>query len=139
MLHIQKLSVGTETPEGLAEWQATKRAQTNDGYPQHITRMWPKRAAELLDGGSIFWVIKGVMQCRQKIIRLDEYHRDGIRYCAIVSDPNLIRTTATPRRAFQGWRYLNPDDAPPDLRAGHTSDDQLPTDLSKALADIGVL
>jgi hypothetical protein len=138
MLHLQKLSVGTETPEGLAEWQATKRAQTDDGLPRHITRMWPKREAELLDGGSIFWVIKGVMQCRQRILRLDEIMRDGVRYCAIVSDPQLIRTAATPRRAFQGWRYLAAPDAPPDLRKDHQSDTTLPPQLSQALADIGV-
>lgn len=139
MLHLQKLSVGTETPEGLADWQATKRAQTADGYPQHITRMWPKRDADLLDGGSIFWVIKGVMLCRQRIIRLDEYMRDGVRYCAIVSDPTLVRVAATPRRAFQGWRYLPACDAPPDLRAGQKNEDPLPTELSQALAEIGVI
>ena len=139
MLNLQKLSVGTETPEDLAKWQATRRAQTNDGYPQHVTRMWPKREAELLDGGSIYWVIKGVMLCRQRIIRLDEYMRDGKRYCAIVSDPNLVRVAAAPRRAFQGWRYLAAGDAPPDLRADQSHEDALPADLSKALADIGVL
>lgn len=138
MLHLQKLSVGTETVEGLAEWQSTKRAQTEDGLPRHITRMWPKREAELLDGGSIFWVIKGVMLCRQHIVRLDEYWRDGIRYCAIVSDPELTRIAATPRRAFQGWRYLKSEDAPVDLTANQQTEVALPTELSKALADIGV-
>lgn len=138
MLHLQKLSVGTETVDGLADWQATKRAQTDDGFPRHITRMWPKREAELLDGGSIFWVIKGVMLCRQPIVRLDEYYRDGIRYCAIVCAPGLIRTAATPRRAFQGWRYLQAADAPPDLKAGKQDETPLPATLSRALADIGV-
>ena len=138
MLHLQKLSVGTETAEDLADWQATKRAQTEDGLPRHITRMWPKREAELLDGGSIYWVIKGVILCRQRLVRLDEYMRDGVRYCAIVCDPTLVRTAATPRRAFQGWRYLAATDAPPDLRSGKRDDTPLPATLSRALADIGV-
>ncbi len=138
MLHLQKLSVGTETVEGLADWQASKRAQSDDGHPRHITRMWPKREDELLDGGSIFWVIKGVMLARQRIVRLDEYWRDGIRYCAITCDKDLIRVAATPRRAFQGWRYLKPEDAPADLRPGQQQQDTLPPSLSKALADIGV-
>ena len=72
-LHLQKLSVGTETVAGLTKWQETKRAQAPDGKPRHVTRMWPKREAELLDGGSIFWVIKGMVLCRQPIARLDEY------------------------------------------------------------------
>lgn len=138
MLHLQKLSVGTETVADLAAWQATKRAQSPDGYPRHITRMWPKREAELLDGGSIYWVIKGVILCRQRLVRLDEYMREGIRYCAITCDPELVRTEATPRRAFQGWRYFNPEDAPRDLGAGAQNEETLSPSLSKALADIGV-
>ena len=107
--------------------------------PQHVTRMWPKREAELLNGGSIFWVIKGVILCRQKILRLDEYHSaDGIRRCAIVSDPTLVRVEATPKRAFQGWRYLTADDAPSDLPEGRQDEAPIPPELSKALAAIGV-
>jgi len=111
-VNLLKLSVGTEDVAGLAAWQATKRAQTDDGYPRHVTRMWPKRDAEILNGGSIFWVIKGVILARQSILRLDEYNSaDGIRRCAIVCDTPLIRVAATPKRAFQGWRYLTPEDA----------------------------
>src|SRR6056297_891592 len=98
-LHLQKLSVGTETVEDLTAWQATRRAQTPDGLPRHVTRMWPKREAELLNGGSIFWVIKGMILCRQSIVRLDEYDSaDGVRRCAIVLDPEVVRVAATPRR-----------------------------------------
>ena len=140
MLHLQKLSVGTETVEDLEGWQATRRAQTPDGYPRHVTRMWPKREAELLDGGSIFWVIKGVILCRQPILRLDEYiGADGIRRCAIVLEPELTRVAATPRRPFQGWRYLKPADAPPDLSKSRQGEEPLPAELSAALAEIGVL
>ena len=139
-VHLIKLSVGTECIEDLAAWQATKRAQAPDGLPRHVTRMWPRRAAEVLNGGSIYWVIKGVIQCRQKIRRLDEYEgQDGIRRCAIVLDPAIIRTQSSLKRPFQGWRYLVPADAPPDLPKGRASEDPLPVELNRALAEIGVL
>ena len=138
-VNLVKLSVGTEDVANLAAWQATKRAQTDDGLPRHITRMWPKREAEILNGGSIYWVIKGVILCRQQILRLDEYTgADGIRRCAIVGKPGLIRVEATPKRAFQGWRYLPATDAPRDLPAGRQTEEALPPELTKALADIGV-
>lgn len=138
-VNLVKLSVGTEDIAGLAAWQATKRAQAEDGCPRHITRMWPKRAAEILNGGSIFWVIKGVILCRQPILRLDEYlSADGITRCAIVCKPGLIRVEATPKRPFQGWRYLPATDAPADLPDGRQMEEPLPPELSKALADIGV-
>lgn len=138
-VNLLKLSVGTENMADLAAWQATKRAQTPDGYPRHITRMWPKREAEILNGGSIYWVIKGVILCRQTIVRLDEYiGDDGIRRCAIVGQPDLVRVAATPKRPFQGWRYLPVADAPNDLTEGQQDEDPLPSELSKALADIGI-
>ncbi|MEM8538409.1 MAG: DUF1489 domain-containing protein [Pseudomonadota bacterium] len=137
--HLVKLSVGTETVADLGAWQGTKRAQTDDGMPRHITRMWPKRQAEILNGGSIFWVIKGVILCRQPILRLDEYlSADGITRCAIVCKPGLIRVQATPKRAFQGWRYLAPEDAPQDLPDHRQSEDALPPDMAKALSALGI-
>ena len=139
-VHLIKLSVGTEDVDDLAAWQATPHAKTADGLPRHVTRMWPKREDEVLNGGSIYWVIKGLVQCRQRILRLDEVDRgDGIRRCAIVLEPGLIRTAAAPKRPFQGWRYLAPGDAPPDLRPGREADDVLPPELDGALAEIGVL
>ncbi len=139
-VHLVKLSVGTESVEGLALWQSSDRAQGSDGLPRHVTRMWPKRSDDLLNGGSIYWVIKGFIQCRQRIVRLDEVdHGDGIRRCAIVLEPGLIRTTTAQKRPFQGWRYLSPDDAPADLPQGRDNDDTLPPDLAGALADIGLL
>ena len=137
-LHLIKLSVGTESVDTLADWQASKPAQSADGLPRHVTRMWPKREAQLLNGGSIFWVIKGFIQCRQRILRLDEVIReDGIRFCAIVLDPQLHRTTNARRRPFQGWRYLTADDAPKDLQKGSANAD-LPPELMASLADIGI-
>jgi len=115
-------------------------AQTRDGLPRHVTRMWPKRSEELLAGGSIYWIIKGAVLCRQKLIRLDEaIGSDGIRRCAIVTDPELIAVAATPKRAFQGWRYLQPNDAPPDLAQARPNDDTLPAEMQAALTYIGIL
>ena len=139
-LHLQKLSVGTENVADLAAWQASKRAQAPDGLPRHVTRMWPKRAEELLSGGSIYWVVKGSLLCRQRIIRLDEYiGTDGIRRCAIVIDPELIHVVPSLKRPFQGWRYLKPADAPRDLPVGRENEEALPPSLSAALAEIGIL
>lgn len=139
-IHLIKLSVGTESVDDLIAWQTRQEAQTGDGFPRHVTRMWPRRESEVLNGGSIYWVIKGVVQARQPILRLDEVKRqDGIRRCAIVLDPELIRTAPAIKRPFQGWRYLEPKDAPPDLTPGRASDDDLPPDLSAKLAEIGVL
>lgn len=140
MIHLIKLSVGTESIDDLAVWQNSTRARGEDGLPRHVTRMWPRRESEVLNGGSIYWVIKGVIQCRQRILRLDEVTRaDGIRRCGIVLDPALIRTQGALRRPFQGWRYLAPEDAPPDLPPGRDSEEALPDALNRALAEIGVL
>ena len=139
-INLVKLSVGTETVENLAYWQVSPTTQTRDGLPRHITRMWPKRGEELLNGGSIYWVIKGVILCRQRVLRLDEVTgADGIRRCAIVSDPQLVPVAATPKRAFQGWRYLQTTDAPPDLSQAQRNDDALPPELQAALENIGIL
>ena len=139
-IHMVKLSVGTESIEELMRWQAMTRAQGPDGAPRHVTRMWPKQESALLNGGSIFWVIKGFIQCRQRILRLDEViGQDEIRRCAIVLDPELVHTTTAIKRPFQGWRYLKPDDAPIDLSPDRKDEDHLPVELAGALADIGIL
>lgn len=139
-IHLVKLCVGAEKVEDLTDWQAQRLAQTGQDAPRHVTRMWPKRSAELLNGGSLYWVFKGVILARQRILRLDEVlGEDGIRRCGIVLDREAVRTAASARKPFQGWRYLNPEDAPPDLRPGRQSDDALPPELQRALADLGIL
>ena len=138
-INLIKLSVGTESVEGLMAWQDLRRVETGDPLPRHVTRMWPKREDELINGGSIFWVIKGVIQARQKILRLEEVtHSDGIRRCALVFDPELIRVENALRRPFQGWRYLKAEEAPCDLTQARAFEDSLPPQLSAALAEIGV-
>jgi hypothetical protein len=139
-LHLIKLSVGTETVDDLEAWQIMRRAERADGCSRHVTRMWPKREAELLAGGSMYWVIKGSIQARQQIVGLEEViGADGIRRCGIVLSPELFRTQTALRRPFQGWRYLKADDAPPDLPQGRQSEEPLPAELANALSEIGVI
>ena len=139
-LNILKLSVGTTDVADLAHWQADRRWQSPDGLPWHITRMWPKRTEEVLAGGSVYWVIKGLILARQRILRLDPVAgEDGVDRCAIVLHPDLVRVAPTPRQPFQGWRYLDPADSPPDLSAPKAGEEALPPALSRALAEIGVI
>ena len=100
--------------------------------------MWPRREAELLDGGSLYWVIRGRVLARQRLLGLEPRHgADGITRCALRLDPGVVRTLPQPRRAFQGWRYLRPQDAPADLPAAPAA--AMPPRLALELAEIGVL
>lgn len=143
-LHLVKLCVGAASIEDLAEWQRENRqCKTRDGKTGvfHPTYQFPKRREELLDGGSLYWVIRGTILVRQKLIALDDGTRDdGTPCCHIVLAPPLIAVRPTPRRAFQGWRYLDGEDAPPDLKSGKT--DQvaiMPAEMRKKLADLGLI
>jgi hypothetical protein len=139
MLHLLKLCVGADSVEDLLDWQRSQRPHWPEGRAIHVTRMWPKREAEVLDGGSLYWVIKGVILARQRITDLQEVTLgDGILRCALVLDQEVIRTEAAPRRPFQGWRYLDPAEAPRDLPKGRVKDDPLPPALAQALAEIGL-
>jgi hypothetical protein len=138
-IHILKLCVGCDSVEDLKAWYAQNPSTLPGGARRHVTRMWPKREAEILDGGSLYWVIKGQVLCRQRIIGLDRIEgADGILRCGIRLDPEVIRTSGAPRRPFQGWRYLAPADAPADLRRAAPGDDALPPGLAEALAEFGV-
>ncbi len=142
-LHLIKLCVGTECVEDLAEWQAQRmaerRAAEADPCPVHVTRMWPRREAELLAGGSLFWVIKGFVLARQRIRALEPREgADGVRRCALLLEPEILRTSPQPRRPFQGWRYLPAAEAPRDLAGGAGLAD-LPPALMAQLDAMGVL
>lgn len=138
-VNLLKLCVGTETVEELAAWQTMRRKLWPDTMPRHITRMWPKREAEVLNGGSLYWVFKGVILARQHITAFEERRgEDGILRCALVLDPEIVRTEPAPRRPFQGWRYLSVEDAPRDLPKGRKAEEALPPELARALADIGL-
>lgn len=141
-VHIVKLSVGTESVEDLGRWQAGRRALNKRATGRdeifHTTRMVPKRRDDILDGGSIYWVIKGVIQARQRIVGLrDAAREDGTRCCQILLDPELTLVRPTPRRAFQGWRYLDVSDAPSDLDGALASGlDGLPPGMRRELAEL---
>lgn len=138
-LNIVKLCVGATSVEDLLDWHAAHRHIWPKGTTRHITRMYPKRVAELLEGGSLFWVIKGVILARQTLLDFQEVRgEDGIARCAFVLDAHVIRTEPAPRRAFQGWRYLDPAESPRDLPQGRGAEVALPADLARALADIGL-
>lgn len=135
-LNMVKLCVGCDSPDELEAWQTQRWSGEN---PQHVTRMWPKRSAELLDGGSIYWVFKGEVLARQPLIAMQErIGEDGIRRCALILAPRLIRTVASPRRPFQGWRYLAGSDAPADLPETRKAEPALPDDIARALSEMGL-
>lgn len=140
MLHMIKLCVGAQRFSDIENWQKRlARELVSEGkpaHPYHDTRMWPRRKAELLDGGSIYWVVANRIIARQKIIALNEVYKGETRYCRLVFDARLFVTEPQPRRAFQGWRYLKPEDAPKDL--GQKSKEALPTELQEALLEAGV-
>lgn len=140
-IHLQKLSVGSESITTLQDWQKmVVRRRVKEGlspHHQHVTRMFPKQKDALLDGGSIYWVIKGLIQCRNEIVALEETQtKDGRKACAIIMEPELIAVVPTPKRPFQGWRYLKFEDAPADLSELGGAND-LPPELRAKLADLG--
>lgn len=138
-LNILKLCVGADSVEDLTDWHRAHADVWAAGTTEHVTRMTPRRDAELLDGGSLYWVIKGSILARQRILDLqDRRGSDGIARCALVLDAEVIRVEAAARRPFQGWRYLAGAEAPRDLPKGRKSDDALPAALALALAEIGL-
>ncbi|MCK5424471.1 MAG: DUF1489 domain-containing protein [Emcibacter sp.] len=139
-VHILKLCVGIDTVEHLIEVRRGREHLLPNGKPYnyHITRFRPKRANEILNGGSIYWVIKGFVQVRQRIIGLDPVETDTGVKCKIIMDTELVRTESQPRRPHQGWRYLEDVDVPRDILAGE-SVDNLPPDLSTKLREMGLI
>ncbi|MEK9722436.1 MAG: DUF1489 domain-containing protein [Rhodospirillaceae bacterium] len=144
-VHLIKLCVGIENVEHLAQVQQARldaaRAR-GEKKPQllHITRNMPRRSTEVLDGGSLYWVIKGVIQVRQRILALEQAQRDsGEPACAIIYEPTQVRTEPRAFRAFQGWRYFPPDKAPPDLDVSAGRGADLPPAMAAELRDLGLL
>ena len=143
-VHLVKLCVGASSIEDLVAWQRERLAEMKKAGQKpritHSTFQTPKRDADLLDGGSLYWVIKGLIQGRQKLIALDSGSRpDGMPCCLLVLDPKVIPVRPVPRRAFQGWRYLTPEDAPPDLKSGESSLADMPPAMRRQLADLGLI
>src|SRR5689334_4129784 len=144
-LHLIKLCVGVASIEELAAWQAERlrqRRRAGEKRPNlyHRTFQMPKRRAELLEGGSLYWVIKGIVQVRQPLLDIAEGSKDdGSPCCLLLLKNELIAVRPTPRRAFQGWRYLAVAEAPPDLKAGSRGITAMPPKLRKQLAELGLL
>ena len=140
-LHLIKLCVGADSIDDLAEWQkkraAERKKKGGSADILHITRQTPKRANELLAGGSLYWVIKGQIAVRQRLVALRPVVREGVPHCALVLETKLVPTVRRTRRAFQGWRYLDPKDAPRDLKAGDKA--ALSDALRAELTELGLL
>ena len=132
-LHLIKLCVGAASPEDLRQWRASRKAQGH--RPIVHTRQTPKRASEILAGGSLYWVFKGVILIRQPIAAIETLGEGAARRCEILLGDAMIETAPQPRRAFQGWRYLEPKDAPADL--SQIGDGELPIELARRLREIG--
>lgn len=137
-VNLIKLCVGIDSVEHLIE--ARKKDPRNKGldYNFHVTRFRPKRAEEVLDGGSLYWVIKGFILARQRIIGLEEVKTDNGTKCMIKMDKKIYLTESQPRRAFQGWRYLEESSSPADLPEG-SAIAELPTELRNDLKELGLI
>jgi hypothetical protein len=143
-LHLIKLCVGCDSAAELAGWikQRMKQKKARGEKQDHIhtTRMTPKRVEELLDGGSLYWVIKGQVLCREKLRDIEPFtDKDGIGRCRIVMAPKLILVEPRPYRAFQGWRYLADKDAPRDLDHVAPGARAMPENLRRELRELGLL
>ncbi|OXE35555.1 MAG: hypothetical protein CGW95_13180 [Phenylobacterium zucineum] len=129
-LHMIRLCVGCDTIEDLIAWHADRAGP----WTLH-TRMTPKRADDLLDGGSLYRIFKGMILCRQPIRAINRVGEGVTARCELELAPEIIKVAPTPRRPFQGWRYLDPKDAPPDLLTGDGG--EIPDDLARQLRDVG--
>lgn len=142
-INLIKLCVGAKSVSELEQWQ---NRQFNDLETKstkqkivHVTRMRPKREAEILSGGSIYWVFKGLILARQEILNIEEViSGDGIKRCGLVLNQKIFTTIPKPKRAFQGWRYLTPEQAPADSGQYSVEEDELPHILQLELSRLGV-
>ena len=137
-LHLRKLCVGVESVEQLEQFQARrlKRGETL----RHDTRMMPKRRDEILDGGSLYWVIKGLIQVRQPIVDITpEVDAEGRGFARLHLAPQLVRVAPRGHRPFQGWRYLEAADAPADLDQSGAEGEGLPAEMQAELRSLGIL
>ncbi len=143
-LHLIKLCVGIEDIAHLRRVQRARldaaRAVDRAATLAHITRQMPRRADELLAGGSLYWVIKRQIQVRQQLLDIVRFTDDeGINRCRLVIDPQLVPVRPNPRRAFQGWRYLDAADAPPDLEIPDGGEAEMPPEMRARLLEMGLL
>ncbi len=143
-VHLVRMAVGVGSLAELAARQSRMLAGAppgdGSGCLRYRTRNTPKRAAELVDGGSLFWIIKGYIRARQRVMGIEPFTTgDGGRRCVLVLDATLVPTALAPRKPQQGWRYLNPAEAPADLVERAGADERLPLDMADALRELGLL
>ncbi len=143
-LHLIKLCVGADSVGDLEDWiaQKLKDKRKRGEKPEHIhrTRMVPKRAAELTDGGSLYWVIRGEVACRQRIRDVRPFRdKDGVGRCGLVLDRKVVLVVPRPFRAFQGWRYLAATDAPADLDQAAPGAAAMPEKMRRELRELGLM
>lgn len=141
-LHLIKLCVGCDSVQELEDWIVTRRKQrrTRPGEHIHTTRMVPKRKDALLDGGSLYWVIRGSVMCRQRLIDVRPFRdKDGVGRCRLVLEPKVVLVAPRPYRAFQGWRYLEAKDAPRDLSRAAPGAAKMPEQMRRELRELGLL
>ena len=143
-LHLIKLCVGAESVDDLKSWikkrLADKKKKGEKPEHIHVTRMVPKRSDELLDGGSLFWVIRGQIMCRQPLRAIRPYvDKEGVGRCRLVLGTKVIVVQPRPFRAFQGWRYLAEKDAPHDLDRAAPGARDMPEDMRRELRGLGLL
>jgi hypothetical protein len=143
-LHLIKLCVGADSLDDLRQWMAARmrEAEKRSGPPRHahVTRMTPKRAAEILDRGSLYWVIKGLIAARQRLVGIEPFmDSDGIGRCKLWLDGAVVPVAPRLMRAFQGWRYYEAKDAPPDLDQTQAGVAAMPEALRRELAGLGLL
>jgi hypothetical protein len=132
------LAVGAKDVSHLAAWQKQRAAEMPP--LRHLTRHAPKRREELLAGGSLYWVVNGVILVRQRLLDIrPDKEADGSACAALVLDPELVRVEGRAMRAFQGWRYLDPKDAPADLAAMGLGVEEMPDAMRRALAALALL
>jgi hypothetical protein len=143
-LHLIKLCVGVDSIRELDEWikerLAEKKKKKQPLEHIHTTRMMPTQKEALLDGGSLYWVIKGVISCRQKLIDLRPFaDKEGVKRCRVVMEPKLVTVVPKPRSAFQGWRYLKANEAPADLAKGEKGVAAMSEEMRRELHEMGLL
>jgi hypothetical protein len=140
-LHLIKLCVGADSVKDLEDWIKRKSKKKNKKREHiHTTRMVPKRAEELLDGGSLYWVIRGQIMCRERLLDVRPFvDREGVGRCRLVLDGKVVLVEPRPFRAFQGWRYLEAKDAPRDLDRAAPGAKKMPEHLRRELRDLGLL
>jgi len=143
-VHLIKMCVGIDSVEHLADVQAMRLEQTREAEGEaalrHFTRHMPKRAEELCADGSLYWVVKGFVAVRQRVLACEHrLNREGRPSCALVLDAELVRTELRAQKPFQGWRYLTPEKAPPDLSELTDGEADLPREMAEELRTLGLL